>query len=190
MGEASLLRPMISLEIVHLRHLTQWYGLFRLFRILHTHTHTQTHIHASAHVCSVTLVMLDSLRLYGLQPVRLLCPWESSGKNTGVGCHALLQGIFLTQGSKLVLLHCRQVIYHLSHQGSSQTSQIVNSVYFMGFNIRAHLKIFCTGAVLKQQLWLNRSTLSLSIHWLLLTVVSKIWLKYLKNYAAYDKLHY
>ena len=35
---------------------------------------------------------------------RLLCPWDSPGKNTGVGCHALLQGIFLTQGSGLCLL--------------------------------------------------------------------------------------
>ena len=34
----------------------------------------------------------------------LLCPWDSLGKNTGVGCHALLQGIFLTQGSNLHLL--------------------------------------------------------------------------------------
>ena len=41
----------------------------------------------------------NSLRHYGLQPTRLLCPWDSPGKNTGVGCHALLQGIFLTQGS-------------------------------------------------------------------------------------------
>ena len=34
----------------------------------------------------------------------LLCPWDSPGKNTGVGCHALLQGIFLTQGSNLSLM--------------------------------------------------------------------------------------
>ena len=40
------------------------------------------------------------------------------GKNTGVGCHALLQRIFSTQGSNLCLLHCRQILYHLSHQGS------------------------------------------------------------------------
>ena len=39
---------------------------------------------------------------------------DSPSKNTGVGCHALLQGIFLTQG----LRHCRQILYHLSHQGS------------------------------------------------------------------------
>ena len=46
---------------------------------------------------------------------------DSPGKNTGVGCHALLQGIFLTQGSNpgiLSLLPCRQILYHLHHQGS------------------------------------------------------------------------
>ena len=39
------------------------------------------------------------------------------GKSTGVGCHFLLQGIFLTQGSNPGLLHCRQMLYPLSHQG-------------------------------------------------------------------------
>ena len=38
-------------------------------------------------------------------PPRLLCPWDSPGKNTGVGCHDLLQGIFLTEGWKECLLH-------------------------------------------------------------------------------------
>ena len=58
--------------------------------------------------CSVSPVLSDSLRPYGLQPVRLLCPWNSPGKNTGVGCHALLQGIFPTLGlnpSLFCLLH-------------------------------------------------------------------------------------
>ena len=41
-------------------------------------------------------VVSDSLRPLGLQPARLLCPWNSPGKNTGVGCFSLLQGIFLT----------------------------------------------------------------------------------------------
>ena len=49
---------------------------------------------------------------------RLLRPWDFLGKSPGVGCHFLLQGIFLTQGSNLGLLHCRQTRYHLSHQGS------------------------------------------------------------------------
>ena len=45
-----------------------------------------------------------------LQPMdcRLLCPWDSSGKQTGVDCHFLLRGIFPTQGLKPRLLHCRQ----------------------------------------------------------------------------------
>ena len=43
---------------------------------------------------------------------------ESSGENTRVGSHSLLQGIFLTQGSNLGLPHCRQILDHLSHQGS------------------------------------------------------------------------
>ena len=43
---------------------------------------------------------------------------DSPGKNTGVGCHALLQGIFPTQGSNTDLPHCRQILYCLSHQGS------------------------------------------------------------------------
>ena len=51
-------------------------------------------------------------------PTRLLRPWNFLGKGTGVGCHLLLQGIFPTQGSNLGLLHCRQTLYPLSHQGS------------------------------------------------------------------------
>ena len=43
---------------------------------------------------------------------------DSSGKNTGVGCHALLQGIFSTQGSNPGLPHCRRILYRLTHQGS------------------------------------------------------------------------
>ena len=59
--------------------------------------------------------LLDPL---GLWPDRLLCPWNSPGKNTGVGCHFLLQGIFTTQELNLGLLHCRQMIYQLSYEGS------------------------------------------------------------------------
>jgi len=43
---------------------------------------------------------------------------HSPGKNTGVGFHFLLQGIFPNQGSDLGLPQCRQILYHLSHQGS------------------------------------------------------------------------
>ena len=53
-------------------------------------------------------VVSNSLQPHGLQPTGLLCPWNSPGKNTGGGCHFLLQGIFLTQGLNphlLSLLH-------------------------------------------------------------------------------------
>ena len=46
--------------------------------------------------CYITSVVSDSLQPYRLQPTRLLCPWSSPGKNTGVSCHAFLQGIFPT----------------------------------------------------------------------------------------------
>ena len=46
-------------------------------------------------------------------PARQLCPRDFPGKNTGVGCHSLLQGIFPTQGLNLDFLHCRQILYCL-----------------------------------------------------------------------------
>ena len=46
-----------------------------------------------------------SLSSDSLQPAGLLCPWDPPGKNTGVGCHFLLQGIILIQGLNLYLLH-------------------------------------------------------------------------------------
>ena len=52
-----------------------------------------------------------------------LRPHDSPGKNTGVGCHALLQGIFPTQGSNWGLLHCRRILYQLSYQGSTMGHQ-------------------------------------------------------------------
>ena len=67
------------------------------------------------HVCLLShSVMSDSLWLYE----RLLCPWDSPGKNNEAGYHFFLREIFLTQGSNLHLPHCRQIPYCLSHQGS------------------------------------------------------------------------
>ena len=61
-------------------------------------------------------VMPDSLRPHGLPwPTKLLCPWNSLGKNTGVSCHSLLHGIFPTQGLKPGILLHRQILYCLNH---------------------------------------------------------------------------
>ena len=63
-------------------------------------------------------------------PSRLLCPWYFPGKNTGVGCHLLLQGIFLAQGSNLCLLHWQAGSLPLSHLGSPSCGY---SIYKMQF---------------------------------------------------------
>ena len=52
---------------------------------------------------------------------RLLCPWNSPGNNTRMSSHSLHLGIFPTQALNLGLLYCRQIHYHLSHQGSPYT---------------------------------------------------------------------
>ena len=63
-------------------------------------------------------VMSNSLRPHELWPINLLCPQDSPGKNTGVGCHVLLQGVFPTRGWSPGLLHRRQILHHLRHQGA------------------------------------------------------------------------
>ena len=69
--------------------------------------------------CSlVTKSCSTLLQLHGLQLARLLCPWDYPGKDTRVGCHVLLQGIFQTQGSNLCLLHWQVDSLPSSHQGS------------------------------------------------------------------------
>ena len=52
-------------------------------------------------------------------------PWNFPSKNIGLGCHSLLQGIFPTQGLNLGRLHCRQILYQLSHQGTQNIKYIL-----------------------------------------------------------------
>ena len=64
--------------------------------------------------------MSDSLWTYGLYAISLLCPWDSPGKNTGVGCHALLQEILPTQGSNPYLfVSCIANMFFLAPPGKS-----------------------------------------------------------------------
>ena len=65
-------------------------------------------------------VVSDSLRPHGLYS-----PWNSLSQNTGMGSLSLLQEIFPTQGSNPGLLHCRQILYQLSHKGSLRTREWV-----------------------------------------------------------------
>ena len=65
-------------------------------------------------------VAQSGLTVTPLQPARLLCPWNSPGKNPEVGSHFLLQGIFPTQGSSPGLLSGRQILYHLMRKEWSE----------------------------------------------------------------------
>ena len=68
---------------------------------------------------------------------RFLCPWHSPGKNTGESCHALLQGIFLTQGLNLhhlQLLHCTQIIYPSATREAHMTDLYHILIYSFSHN--------------------------------------------------------
>ena len=78
----------------------------------------------------------------------------SPGKKTGVGCHALLQGIFLTQGSNPSLQHCRWIPYCLSHQGRPHKKQRLSSVQFS--SVAQSCLTLCDP--------MNRSTPGLPVH--------------------------
>ena len=72
------------------------------------------------HVRAKSLQLCLSLCIWTVaeKSTRLLCPWDSPDKNTGVGCHALIQGTFSTQGSNPGLLHWQADSLPLSHLGS------------------------------------------------------------------------
>ena len=76
--------------------------------------------------CCLVTVTSDSSATPWAVATRLLCPWDFPGKNTGVGYHFLLQGIYLTQGLKPGLVHCRQTLYLLSHQGSPSQYNLIS----------------------------------------------------------------
>ena len=96
----------VSLSLLH------WQVHSSLLSQLESPPHTK-----SLFSCSVTS---DCLQPHGLRPARLDCPWDFPGKNIGMGCHSLLQGIFPTQGWNLCLLHWQADSLPLSHQGSTK----------------------------------------------------------------------
>ena len=76
--------------------------------------HPLCHFHGGSGRHSCWLVAQSCLTLLQPElqkPTSLLWQWDFPGKNTGVGCHSLLGWIFLTQGSNLLLRHCRQILY-------------------------------------------------------------------------------
>ena len=89
----------------------------------HTHTYIQIYTHLFLYICEYVLCLIAQSCLTLCNPMDCSPPGssvhgDSPGSNTGVGCHALLQGIFPTQGSHQGLRYCRQILYCLSLQGS------------------------------------------------------------------------
>ena len=84
---------------------------------LNTHTYFKIKVTVESESFGHSVVSNCS-QPHRLQPTRLPCAWDSPGKNTGVGCHFLLQRIFPNLGLNPSLQHCRQILYCLSHQGS------------------------------------------------------------------------
>ena len=85
--------------------------------------------------CAVYLVVQSSLTLCNpmdYSPPGSSVHEDSPGKNTGVGCHALLQGIFPTQESNPGLPQCRQILYCLSHQGSPRILEWITYPFSRG----------------------------------------------------------
>ena len=137
------------------RHKDQWKRLENLE--LDSYKYTQLTINKRVS-CSV---ISDSLRSHGLEPTELLCPWYFPGKNTVVGCHFLLQGIFPIQGSNSGLWHCRQILYHC-------IIQITNEKHFQFSSVQSlrRVRLFATPWIAAHQaslfITISRSSLRLT----------------------------
>ena len=76
--------------------------------------HNQHLVQPINNVCLAAQLCPTLVQPHRLQPARLLCPWDFPGKNTGVGCHFLLQGIFPTRDWTQVSCICRWILYNMS----------------------------------------------------------------------------
>ena len=119
-------------------HYAKWGKPVTKGRALHDPTYTYTRSPELSNSCQtscwclVAKSCLTFLWPHGLWSTRLLCPWDLPGKNTEMGCHALLQGIFPTQGSNLrllCLLRCRRILYHWATREAQNSKRKEDSGY-------------------------------------------------------------
>ena len=98
----------------------------------HVFVHICIHIHIVhiyAELCLVALSRLTLCDPTDCSPAGSSAHRDSLGRNTGMNCHALFSGSIPTQGSNPGLLHCRQILYHLSHKGSPRILEWVAYPY-------------------------------------------------------------
>ena len=110
----------------------------------------------------------DSFRPHGLKPARLLCPWNSPGKNTGVCCHFLLQGIFLTQGLNLLVVTMPQPMWFTVTKTSTEHSCAQPMAGACKHRNHEHWFPTLEGSS-EDQTWLRESYCDSSRHWRLVT---------------------
>ena len=129
---------------------------------------------------SCSTMPTDCLRPQGLQPAMILCPWNFPGKNTRVGSHSLLHGIFLTQRLNLGSLNYRQIPCHLSHKGSP-------AKYWLIFKISIPKNVQTTALILhasKIMLKILQARLQQHVNWEL----SDIQARFRKGRATSDPI--
>ena len=103
--------------------------------------------------------MSGSLWTHGLEPTSLLCPWNFPGKNTGVGCHSLLQRIFPTQRLNLGLLHCRFFTVWATRKALTASAETVLILPFLSLRyfVSFYALFYCVGSPLQIELkWLEK----------------------------------
>ena len=110
------------------------------------------------HCCLVSKPCLTLCNLVALQPTRLLCPWNSPGKSTGVGCHFLLQENFLTQRPNSCPCIGRWILYCWATRKVHMTISVVH--------LLSHVQLFATPWTAAQQ-----TSLSFTISWSLLKLM-------------------
>ena len=111
--------------------------------------------------------MLDSCDPMDCAPARLLCPWDSPGKNTGVSCHFLLQGIFPTQMSNPCLLHRRKILYTEPPFYIPSTNYLITNMIFSSVQSFSCVLLFATPWIAERQ-----ASLSITISWSSLKLMS------------------
>ena len=118
--------------------LSKFFSMYvHAFPFFKTYYETRYIYESCSCLCSITSVTSDSLWPHGRLSARLLCPWDSPGKNTGEYCHALLQGIFPSQGSNPHLLHLlcwQEDSLPLSHLGipSQRQNRLKTTIVAIG----------------------------------------------------------
>ena len=105
---------------------------FDIYLWNHHYNHNEDTIHpqSCAVLCLVTQLCPTLCNPMGRSPPGSSAHRDSPGRSTGVGCHSLLQGIFPTQGSNSGLQFCKEILYHLSHQGSPPLSLVNHESVF------------------------------------------------------------